>query len=175
MKIAIVGAQGTGKSSLRSALEKDLALAGNIVGGLTIARPLMTAVQAELLHRDSSQYAQAITQHRRFDLTLLMGLDLPWMPQPQDARPDAYTLREQSDARLREVLQTHGISYAVVYGTGAQRSAHALQAIAHWAGSPRADAAVRTGNWQWNCEKCSDSACEHRLFTTGLQIGSRPA
>jgi hypothetical protein len=75
------------------------------------------------------------------------------------------------DALLRSLLQRAGVGYQVVYGTGEHRLQAALRAMRS-AGVLAADvdgattdgaAAVRA--WTWVCEKCSDPACEHRLFS----------
>jgi hypothetical protein len=100
-------------------------------------------------------------------LTLLMGLDLPCPPGQQHAR-------EAADACLRSSLERTGMAYHVVYGQGERRTANALRAIKTIA--PHAittsDSATSESNSRgraarlraWNCEKCSDPECEHRLF-----------
>ena len=78
VKIAIVGATGTGKSALAAAL--DIA---DKTGGVTDpwaaaeAPALTEALTRDLLFQDTSFYPQALRQHRQFSLTLLTGLDLP--------------------------------------------------------------------------------------------------
>ncbi|CAN7582572.1 hypothetical protein [Acidovorax sp. LjRoot117] len=102
---------------------------------------------------------------------LLMGLDQPCPDSDRRAQ-------EAADAELRSALARAGISYRVVYGQGAQRITSALNAIKGIApgtypssGSghfePDTDlSATRTARLRaWNCEKCSDPECEHRLFT----------
>ena len=101
-------------------------------------------------------------------LTLLMGLDQPCPAEGQ-------TAQEACDTRLRAALAAAAIPYRVVYGTGEQRTRNALiaiQNVAPQAYSTSARAAWDTENTPraarlraWNCEKCSDPACEHRLFT----------
>jgi hypothetical protein len=89
--------------------------------------------------------------------TLLTGLDLPSAAQG-----------EPEDARIRERLQSAGVAYQVVYGSGAQRLRSALLAL-DAAGVLPAGLVQRQeeggAGWTWVCEKCSDPACEHRLFT----------
>ena len=101
-------------------------------------------------------------------LTLLMGLDQPC---PADER----AAQEARDAQLRTALAAASIPYRVVYGTGEQRTRNALIAIqnvapqAYSIGARAAsdtESAPRTARLRaWNCEKCSDPICEHRLFT----------
>lgn len=109
----------------------------------------------------ASPLEAAIHELATFDLTLLCGLDAVDVP------PTA----RDSDAQLRQTLQAQRLPFAVVYGDAAQRVQCAVQAIAH------AQRATRllpsdTPQWQWQCEKCSDAACEHRLFSSLLQAGS---
>lgn len=101
-------------------------------------------------------------------LTLLMGLDLPCPPDQQPAR-------EAADARLRAALVRAGRAYRVVYGHGERRTENALQAIKSIAvsaygtsarGTFDSDSSAKSARLRaWNCEKCSDPECEHRLFT----------
>ena len=141
MKIAVVGARGSGKSSLMGALQKLL--------------------PADCVLTDAPALPHGV------DLTLLMGLDLPWTPD-QAAREPA-TMREQVDARLRAELTEQGVPFVVVYGHGAARTEAARQAIAHHAGQPGPRPAQKSPSWQWNCEKCSDGSCEQSIFTALLK------
>lgn len=100
--------------------------------------------QAAVVDGDLSQAAAC-------DAVLVMGLDL---------RP-ATAAQEAADALLRTQLQQAGISYRVVYGTGPERLRNALLAL----GQAGAQAQGRQAQWSWSCDKCSDPACEHRLFT----------
>lgn len=72
------------------------------------------------------------------------------------------------DTPLRNALQQDGLHYTVLYGDGAARIASALQSIRHALGLPQAEAGTSTTPWRWNCEKCSDPECEHRLFSALL-------
>lgn len=141
MKIAVVGAPGTGKSSLVHALR--LALLANAD----------TADTAECTVTED----WVPEQHCSYDLTLLMGLDL------SPTVSAAPTL--QLDADLRHTLDKQAIAYAVVYGTGQARADCALQAIAYHRVQSRRRAKRATSDWQWCCDTCSDAACERRLFT----------
>ncbi|MFI4928216.1 MAG: hypothetical protein ACHP7E_11100 [Burkholderiales bacterium] len=133
-RVAVVGARGTGRSSLAGELSRFLA-----ERGLDIA----------VLEDDAGA-----------DVVLLAGLDLP------SARG-----AEAQDASIRTRLQSAGVAFHVVYGTGPQRLRSALQALAA-AGVLAAglvgredDGAEGRRPWTWSCEKCSDPDCEHRLFT----------
>ena len=102
-------------------------------------------------------------------LTLLMGLDLPCPAEDRAAQ-------EALDAQLRLALQVAGVTYRVIYGQGDTRVANALNAIKLIATNtcPTGENEVfdvengmRAQRLRaWNCEKCSDPACEHRLFTS---------
>lgn len=211
MRIALLGAECTGKTQLATALV--LALdhpAGTAVGVPEVLRawciahartpqgheqgaiarqqavnlehmpdrgyvladttPLMTAIYSDLLFHDTTLYPFALQHHRLYDLTLVMGLDLPWIA--DGIQRDGPAVRAQVDARLREVLGAQAIPYSMVYGTGAARTTCALQSIAHHRGLASATATARAANWQWNCEKCSDARCEHQLFSVLLKTDS---
>jgi nicotinamide riboside kinase len=138
--------------------------------------PLMTAVYSEFVFQDSSLHAAASSYQRSFDLTLLTGLDMPW--QADGIQRDGPHVRPPVDALLRRLLQAADIPYEVIYGQGEQRlhnAALALQrleakhanttnSVALSADSIRAESQNDLKKWQWNCDKCSDPDCEHRLL-----------
>jgi hypothetical protein len=147
-------------------------------GDLVIAdtTALMVAVYAALLFPEGRfrQFLQA--SQRRYHLTLLMGLDLPWAADglhrvgPQVQSP--------VDALLREQLQQAGVGWRVVYGQGEARTLAALEAVAAvapwaWSVPIPADTSGRWARLRAQCEKCGDADCEHRLFT-GLSDPSAP-
>lgn len=126
---------------------------------------LMVAIWGGMLFEDSELWRFAIERQCGYDATLVMGLDLPWAPDGlQRQGPES---REPVDALVRGALERAGIAYRVVYGRGDERLASALLALGQ--GAPPADAAQRA--WNWSCDKCSDPACEHRLFTGLLGRG----
>lgn len=144
-RISLLGAPGTGKTRLARDLAAHLQPSGGDFVFLDGARTPDSAA------------------------TLLLGLDLP-----------SAAGGEAADARLREELQSTGVAYQVVYGTGAQRLHSALLALAA-AGvlpaglAPRQEDGGAARAWTWVCEKCSDPACEHRLFTRLRQEREAPA
>lgn len=93
-----------------------------------------------------------------------MGLDMP-CPAPEQARREAF------DARLRALLENAGIRYLVLYGQGARRIENALKAIESIAINALTTSASDLLEQNpmrlhaWDCEKCSDPDCEHRLFS----------
>ena len=129
---------------------------------------LMVAIYAGMLFEDGELLRYALGRQRSYDATLVTGLDLPWVA--DGLHRDAAQPREPVDALVRELLQRAGVAFQVVYGTGAQRLASALQALASTRVLPtpsaaQEDAPTRDGQpWVWVCDKCSDPACEHRLF-----------
>jgi len=205
VKIALLGAESTGKTVLAGELAAALRRGGHVVAvvpevlrewcererrqprpeeQLPIAREqerrvdaaarsapvviadtsaLMVAIWSGLLFDDDPLLAFALERQRGYDTTLVMGLDLPWVAdglQRDPAQP-----REPVDALVRELLARAGIPYRVVYGSGQDRLRNALAALPQE--PAQRPAAPATGaRWQWQCEKCSDPACEHRLFTS---------
>ena len=166
MKIAVLGAQGTGKTQLVQALRQVLPSHYQLSDGTA----LMTAIYSDLLNHDVAQYADALVQLRGFDLTLVMGLDLA--QPPADRQHQVCLSRGQVDARLRDVLDRQGVNYAVVYGLETARNDCARRAITHHTGQPVLAQRPARPQWQWSCEKCSDAGCEQRMFTVRLTIGT---
>jgi nicotinamide riboside kinase len=129
---------------------------------------LMVLVYSGMLFEDSDLYRFALARQQAYDATLVMGLDLPWVP--DGLHRDAAQPRESVDAQVRSLLQRAGVPYQVVYGGGPQRLQGALLALASARVVPAAmtqrEADGDPGRaWVWVCEKCSDPACEHRLFS----------
>jgi hypothetical protein len=139
-RIALLGAGRTGKTTLARELSVHLQ-------------------QPQFVIEDVGAGVLPIEDLRTCDAVLLMGLDLPCVSADAEAQ----------DAMLRSQLQRAQVPYQVVYGSGPQRLHAALVALeaAGWlppgtAPRPSGDA---TRHWAWVCDKCSDPACEHRLFT----------
>ncbi len=130
---------------------------------------LVIAAYSELYFADRSLWPAAIEQQRRYGLTLLMGLDLPWVP--DGLFRDGPAVRAATDTVLRRELQAAGIPFQTLYGPLALRLQQALRAIGSALQRPLTaqDPAWEQGRRPWNCEKCSDPDCEHRLFTQLLQ------
>jgi nicotinamide riboside kinase len=134
---------------------------------------LMVAIYAGMLQEEGALLRFALVRQATYDLTLVTGLDLPWVA--DGLHRDAGHPREELDALLRTLLQGAGISYQVVYGSGSARLQGALAALRSAGVLPAtqggATADEAAAPWVWNCEKCSDPACEHRLFRRLLQAG----
>lgn len=129
---------------------------------------LMVAAYSELYFQDRGLWPEALAAQRRVGLTLLMGLDLPWVP--DGLFRDSPAAREASDALLRRELQGAGLAFQTVYGQGPQRLTVALRAIGAALGRDLLpdDPMLREGSGRWTCESCSDPDCEHRLFSALL-------
>ena len=206
MKIALLGAESTGKSQLALALSERLQQSGLTVHRVDeylrewcdthqrtprqdeqlhmfetqIARalaapadavviadttPLMTAVYSQMLFNDDSLNALALAHQTVYDVTLLTGLDLPWVS--DGLQRDGPHVREPVDAAIRHMLDMADLPYQVVYGTGEQRLENALFCIGRqapdWAKQlERPEPPIR---WSGPCETCGDGDCEHLLFT----------
>ena len=136
--------------------------------------PLMVAVYSDYLFGDRSLYPFALEHQRSYHLTLLTGLDLPWVA--DGLQRDGAHVREPVDALVRAALDGAGIPYRIVYGSGTARLENALFAInsaASCEGFQGAQGIFRSDNVTsrpWACEKCSDPDCEHKLFS-GLLKG----
>jgi hypothetical protein len=102
MKVALLGAAGTGKSWLAQALARHW--------------PVHVFL-------DAPDIDAAVD----WDRVLLMGLDWPDGASQPDAANQAS--RRAEDARLRAWLGTRGLSYGLVYGPGPQRLHAALQQL----------------------------------------------
>ena len=160
MNIAVLGAPHTGKTRLVSELNAALNQRGH--------RVFLIAAEDAKAHPG------------RFDLTLVCGLDWP-LPVGEDFMEQACA-RQAMDTDLRAALTHHAVSFQVVYGANSHRLSNALRAVdgCEPAQSSRVKAASRAGKfspgkesenadsferWQSVCDKCSDPACEHRMFT----------
>ena len=126
---------------------------------------LVIAAYSELYFNDTSLLPAARAEQLGYDLTLLMGLDLPWVA--DGLFRDSLAVRDATDAVLRRELQIAGVRYQTIYGKGPARLQQALRAIGKHLGRPLLadDPALRLGRGRWVCESCSDPDCEHRLFS----------
>jgi nicotinamide riboside kinase len=119
---------------------------------------MMVAVYSRLLFDDASLLRDAVARQRRHRVTLLMALDLPWVPDP--GIRDGAHVREPVDALLRNTLLEGGVAFSVIAGHGEQRLANALHAVQSALRAPDA-AAPR---WRHLCAECGDPDCERHLL-----------
>ena len=130
---------------------------------------LITAIYSELIFNDTSLYPLALESQQGFDLTFVMGLDLPWVA--DGIQRDGVAIQSAFDAKLRHVLHSQGIGFSMIYGTGDERFDNAMTAVATMSKAQHLpqEKTTRQSPWQWVCEKCSDAQCEHRTFTALLE------
>jgi nicotinamide riboside kinase len=135
---------------------------------------LITAIYSELIFNDTSLYPLALASQQSFDLTFVMGLDLPWVA--DGIQRDGVAIQSEFDAKLRHVLQSQGIGFSVIYGSGNDRLNNAMNAIATISKGQHLpqEKATRQAPWKWVCDKCSDAQCEHRTFTALLEAKPQP-
>jgi nicotinamide riboside kinase len=135
---------------------------------------LITATYSELIFNDTSLYPLALESQQRFDLTFVMGLDLPWVA--DGIQRDGVAIQSEFDAKLRHVLQSQGIGFSVIYGSGDERFENAMTAVATMSKAQHMpqEKTTRQAPWQWVCDKCSDAQCEHRTFTALLEAKPQP-
>ncbi len=151
--------------------------------------PLMTAVYSEHYFGDRSLALLGPSWSAPADLTLLMGLDLPW--QADGLWRDGPATQQAVDRLLRQHLQANGTRFQTVYGRGGVRTQAALQSVVralptgHWAADllkKRAFDPMNSGhtdhlyaNFSANCECCAVPECEQQLFSRLLTRGADPA
>ncbi|KRB97940.1 hypothetical protein ASE11_14085 [Hydrogenophaga sp. Root209] len=133
---------------------------------------LVVAAYSERVFNDLSLLPASLVAQKRLDLSLLMGLDLPW--QADGLFREGPGMRADIDAVLRRELQSAGIPFQTVYGTAEARLRHALRAVGVLLKRPLVahDPLLEAGTGRWTCENCSDPECERRLFS-GL-VTNRP-
>lgn len=114
--------------------------------------------------------AALIAAEQRHAFTLLL-------PPPDPPSPEAQAL----DSRLRAAFAAVGLPCAIIHGREPQqRLARAWAALQSGLDGrderlPPAQSQPRLRSSAWNCERCSDPDCEHRLFTDLLARRQRPA
>lgn len=190
--IALLGAEGSGKTALASALAQRLAQRG--IAALCVPDPLpewreregrppradeqasIAAAQtrriAEAAERgiviaDTTALMTALHSHQRFDDDSLHAQAIAAQ------RGYALTLllaaREPSniESLLRAALLKANLPFSVIHGEGTQRLPQAWDTIRALADPDRVAHATQPGRaaWGWSCDKCSDPGCEHRLFS----------
>ena len=134
--------------------------------------PLMTAVYHwQVFGSDELDAAALHWQRQHCALTLLTGLDLPWMA--DGFQREGPQVREPVDARLRHLLLQSGLAFGVVRGQGPARLEAALDAISPLLRGPSTSKgkglfsrlAQRDADappWPWLCD-CDSPECEHAL------------
>ena len=150
--------------------------------------PLMTAVYSDYVFKDLSLYEEALGLQDQFDLTLVMGLDVAWVP--DGLQRDGEHVREPVDHLIRQAMSKRQLPFKVIYGQDEARLNAALLAISQGIANlnepldlkfsvPGLQPAqtqrevsqygLNQGKTAWRCDLCSDSECEHRLFSDLLK------
>jgi len=123
---------------------------------------MMVAVYHRLLFNDASLLPDAVAELAQQRVTLLMALDLPWVPDP--GIRDGAHVREPVDTLLRDALRDGGVPFAVIAGSGEQRLANAMRAVqAALIAAPDPTAP----RWRHVCAECGDPDCERHLLGIG--------
>ena len=134
---------------------------------------LSTAAYSELYFKDTSLWHSALQTQSSYQATLLMGLDLPWVP--DGLFRESIDFRNRTDALIRRALQSANLPFQTVYGAAGRRLHNALRALSPTLTPLLGHAPVSTEETHinrrpgWVCESCSDPDCEHRLFTDLLK------
>lgn len=132
-----------------------------VLGAVLAPRDLLVSALAR--HQPTTGAVHRVTTQAGGDLTFLLGLNrLESLP------GSASNLEDQS---LRNQLNDSRQPYHVLYGTLDEKLAQAMRIIhVHLPASPNATLQTiapqsESTPWRWTCDKCSDSACEHKLLT----------
>ena len=134
---------------------------------------LTTAIYSDMYFGDRSLHDMAVAAQRGFDLTLLAATDLHWLA--NGLQRDGPERQMSYDRLMRETLTQSQIPYRVIYGGGPERLRNALACLISLGLEPVGDEVPAPSRWRWNCEKCSDPDCEHRLFADLLRARGRGA
>ncbi len=127
--------------------------------------PLVIAAYSDLYFQDTSLYPAALAWQQQARLNLLMGLDVPWVP--DGLFRDSPQLRERTDEVLRTQMQAAALPFHAVYGLGPARLKAALRIVEQALDTrliPK-DPSIEQATTPWACERCSDPDCERRLFS----------
>ena len=150
--------------------------------------PLMTAVYSDYVFNDPSLYDEALELQAQFDLTLVMGLDVAWVP--DGLQRDGEHVRQPVDHLIRQAMSKRQLPFKVIYGQDQARLNAALLAISQGIANLNepldlkfsapglqltqaqrevSQYGLNQGKTVWRCDLCSDSECEHRLFSDLLK------
>jgi nicotinamide riboside kinase len=131
---------------------------------------VMTALYSEWVFGDNSLWTIAWDAHKHTALTLLTGLDLPWVP--DGIQRDSPQAQQGIDRLLRARLAAAGVPFSIVSGQGELRLQSALRAWDFqsdareqgWECKPTHSA--RTA-WRHICQTCDDPDCERQHWLAG--------
>ncbi len=112
---------GEGQIALEDSLARD---ANRVL--ICDTDPLLTVVWSEVMYGEASRWLRTTAAARRYDLTLLCEVDLPWVDDPVRYLPAE---RAQFLARCEAALRAARRPYTVVRGSGDARTLAARAAI----------------------------------------------
>lgn len=87
---------------------------------------LTTTIWSEVLFGGCPEAVRQEARERRYDLTLLLDVDVPWVDDQQRYLPHA---RREFWQRCRDALESHGRNYVSISGTWSERFEQACSAI----------------------------------------------
>jgi NadR type nicotinamide-nucleotide adenylyltransferase len=87
---------------------------------------LTTVIWSELYFGECPEWVRAEAARRRYDLYLLLDIDVPWVPDPQRDQPHT---REWFRERCRAALRARGARFVEIGGGWEQRFARAVAAV----------------------------------------------
>ena len=112
------------------AAEQSRRIAAATAGGSVVVADTsasMIAVYSDFVFADRSLYGSAESAQRRYALTLVTALDLPW--RADGLQRDGAHVRAPVDALVRASLQRAGVAFRTIGGSGSDRLANALAAV----------------------------------------------
>jgi NadR type nicotinamide-nucleotide adenylyltransferase len=96
--------------------------------------PLTTTLWCEVMFGHCPEWIYDAADRRRYDLTLLLDIDVPWIDDEQRCLPHR---REEFMQRCVAALERHGRPFELIRGTWAQRFARATSFVDQLHGSLR--------------------------------------
>ena len=89
--------------------------------------PLLTAIYSEYVFKDSALYPRARQLHSRYDRTLVLEPDLPWIA--DGLQRDGAHVRPPIHARILAELRSLNAPFKIIAGMGTERSEAAQAAL----------------------------------------------
>lgn len=111
----------------REAQAQQQAAADGVGWLLCDTAPIIIAVYSRILFGDSSLIAPALQHHRRYQTTLLLQPDLPWVA--DGFLRDGAHVRARCHQELTQQLQMAAIAAHPIQGSGEARLRNALRAL----------------------------------------------
>ncbi|NOT75063.1 MAG: AAA family ATPase [Cyclobacteriaceae bacterium] len=87
---------------------------------------MVTQIFGELYLNESLSWIMNASKQRKYDLFLLMDIDVPWI---DDGTREFPHFRQQHFDRLKKELELRGLPYVVVSGNYEERFQHAIEAV----------------------------------------------